>query len=214
MTVVDWYIEGDAFGNCNCAYGCPCQFEALPTLGNCRGFEAMHIDKGHFGDTDLSGLRLALIYAWPGPVFEGKGEVQVIIDENADAAQRQALETVLLGGETEEAATHWWVYRAMCDTVHDTLFRPIGFEVDIDGRNARVSIPGILESTGTPISPPHSDGEHRVRIEIPGGIEFELAEVGNASTSTHADSAIPLDLSDSYGQFHRMRHSGAGVVSA
>ena len=214
MTVVDWYIEGDAFGNCNCAYGCPCQFEALPTYGNCRGFESMHIDKGHFGDTDLSGLRLAMVYAWPGPVFEGGGEMQAIIDENADESQRLALETVLHGKETEEAATHWWVYRAMCDTVHDTLYKPIEYKVDIDGRNARVSIPGVLESTGTPIRPPHGDGEHRARIEIPGGIEFELAEVGNANTSTHADSAIPLQLTDSYGQFHRMRHSGGGVVSA
>ena len=140
--------------------------------------------------------------------------MQAIIDENADESQRLALETVLHGKETEEAATHWWVYRAMCDTVHDTLYKPIEYKVDIDGRNARVSIPGVLESTGTPIRPPHGDGEHRARIEIPGGIEFELAEVGNANTSTHADSAIPLQLTDSYGQFHRMRHSGGGVVSA
>ena len=37
--MVDWYVEGVAFGNCNCDYGCPCQFERRPTHGNCRGFE-------------------------------------------------------------------------------------------------------------------------------------------------------------------------------
>ncbi len=36
MTYVDWEIEGRAFGNCNCSYGCPCQFNALPTDGTCR----------------------------------------------------------------------------------------------------------------------------------------------------------------------------------
>ena len=92
--MIDWYVEGVEFSTCNCAYGCPCQFEADPTYGDCHGVEALHIDKGHFGDVDLSGLRIAMFYAWPGPVYEGKGELQAIIDENATAEQREALEKV------------------------------------------------------------------------------------------------------------------------
>jgi hypothetical protein len=35
MAHTDWYIEGKAYGNCNCDYCRPCQFELLPTrLGN------------------------------------------------------------------------------------------------------------------------------------------------------------------------------------
>lgn len=210
MAHVDWYIEGREFGNCNCDYSCPCQFESLPTHGNCTGFEVLHIDKGHFGDVDLTGLRAALLYAWPGPVFEGNGAMQAIIDERADAAQRDALEKVLHGAETEEAATHWWVYHAMCSTVHPTLYKPIDYEVDIEGRTARVAIADVLESTGRPIQAPHGGGEHRVRINIPGGIEFELAEIGSASTT--ATGAITLDLQDSYGQWNILRHSPTGVV--
>lgn len=212
--MVDWYVEGVEFGNCNCSYGCPCQFEALPTDGNCRGFEVLRIDRGHFGDIDLDGLRIAMLYAWPGPIFEGKGELQAIIDERADARQRDALETVLHGKETDEAATHWWVFRAMSDTVHETLFKPIEFEVDIDARTARAVIPGVLDSTGCPIRPPHSDGEHRVRIDIPNGIEFEFAEIGSATTRTGQEAAVRLDLKNSYGQFNRLRHSNSGVVHA
>ena len=212
--MVDWYVEGVEFGNCNCSYGCPCQFEALPTYGDCRGFEVLRIDKGHFGDVDLTGLKIALFYAWPGPIFEGKGQLQAVIDERADEKQRKALETILHGKETEEAATHWWVFCAMSDTIHDTLFKPIDFEVDIEGRTARAVIPGVLESTGSPIRPPHSDGEHRVRIDIPNGIEFELAEMGSATTKTGSESAVELDLKDSYGQFNLLRHSGTGVVHA
>jgi hypothetical protein len=214
MTMVDWYVEGVEFGNCNCSYGCPCQFEALPTYGDCRGVEVHRIDKGHFGDVDLTGLKIALFYAWPGPIFEGKGQLQAVIDERADEKQRKALETILHGKETEEAATHWWVFCAMSDTIHDTLFKPIDFEVDIEGRTARAVIPGVLESTGSPIRPPHSDGEHRVRIDIPNGIEFELAEMGSATTKTGSESAVELDLKDSYGQFNLLRHSGTGVVHA
>ncbi len=210
MANVDWYIEGLEFGNCNCDYGCPCQFEALPTHGDCRGFEVLRIDRGHFGEVKLDGLKVAVLYAWPGPIFEGNGALQAIVDERADAGQRDALTKVLHGEETDEAATHWWVFRAMSTTLHETLFKPIDFEIDLEARTARVAIPGVLESTGRPIRAPHGGDEHRVRIDIPNGIEFELAEIGSASTK--ATGAIELDLSDSYGQFNVLRHSGSGVV--
>ena len=203
-------MEGVAFGSCNCNFGCPCQFEALPTHGHCRGFEVVRIDCGHFGDLQLAGLRAALLYAWPGPIFEGKGAMQAIIDERADERQRKALTTILHGGETQEAATHWWVFHAMSSTVHEPLFRPIAVEVDIEARRATVTIPGVLEATGSPIKSPATGAEHRVRIDIPNGIEFELAEMGSASTK--ASGTIPLELEDSYGQFNVLRHSGTGVV--
>jgi hypothetical protein len=56
----------------------------------------------------------------------------------------------------------------------------------------------------------HGGDEHRVRIDIPGGIEFELAEIGKGTTQ--ASGAITLDLADSYGQFNILRHSPTGVV--
>ena len=210
--MVDWYVEGVAFGNCNCDYGCPCQFERRPTHGDCRGFEVLRIDRGRFGEVPLGGLRAALLYAWPGAIFEGDGAMQAIIDERADARQRQALATVLHGGETEEAKTHWWVFHAMSSTVHEPLFAPVEFEVDLEGRRARVAIPGVLRSSGRPIVSPATGKEHRVRIDIPNGIEFELAEIGSAST--RATGAIGLELNDSYGQFNILRHSGTGVVHA
>jgi len=210
MPMIDWYIEGVEFSNCNCVYGCPCQFEQAPTGGFCRGFEVVRIDKGHYGDVALDGLAAALIYAWPGPIYKGNGEIQVIVDSRANPAQRAALETVFQGGETNEAATHWWVYRAMASKVHEPLSKPIEFEFDLNARMARVNIPGVLQSTGRPIKSPATGESHRVRIDIPNGIEFEQAEIGSASTT--AQGAIRLDLNDSYGQFSILRHSGKGVV--
>ena len=210
MSQIDWYIEGVEFGSCNCVYACPCQFEALPTDGHCRGFEVVRIDRGRFGEVAIDGLNVAILYAWPGPIFEGKGEFQVIIDERADGRQRDALIKILHGEETEEGATHWWVYRTMSDTVHEPLFKTIQYEVDIEARTARVGIPGVLESVGRPIKSPATGQEHRVRIDIPKGIEFEFAEIGSATSTGTA--AIRLDLKDTYGQFNRLRHSGTGVV--
>jgi len=33
-----WEIQADEIVSCNCAYGCPCQFNALPTNDNCEAF--------------------------------------------------------------------------------------------------------------------------------------------------------------------------------
>ena len=149
--MIDWSIEGIEFGGLpNCSYGCPCQFEAVPTHGDCRGFEVIRIDRGHFGDLPLDGLNVALLYAWPGPIFEGGGELQAVVDVRATRPQREVLLKVLMGDETEEGATHWWVYRAMSTTVHPRSDRPIVYEVDLEARRARVSIPGMLESGGPP----------------------------------------------------------------
>ena len=208
--MIDWYVEGLSFGNCNCDYGCPCQFELRPTQGNCRGFGAAQIDRGHFGDVRLDGLNAVVTYAFPGAINEGNGTMQAIIDERADARQRQALKTILHGGETMEAMTHWWVFHAMCSTVHETLYKPITFEADVDQRTARVAIPGILEATGRPIMSPVTGKPHQIRIDLPDGMEFEIAEIGSAST--RRTGAIALDLKDSYGQFNRMHTSGKGLI--
>jgi hypothetical protein len=208
--MVDWSIEAVSFGNCNCDYGCPCQFEQRPTRGNCRGFEVGRIKSGHFGGVRLDDLCYVLLYAWPGAVYEGDGTMQAVIDERANEEQRRAITTVLYGGETEEAKTHWCVFHAISTTVHEPIFRPIDFEGDIERRTARVSIPGLLASTGRPIVSPVTGEQHRVRIDIPNGIEFEIAEIGSASTK--ATGLIALDLNDSYGQFNIVRHSGTGVI--
>ena len=208
--MIDWYIEAKSFGNCNCDWGCSCQFESLPTQGNCRGFEAFRIERGHFGDVRLEGLKAVIIYAWPGAIFEGNGEMVAVIDERADAKQREALATVLYGGETEEAKTHWWVFHAMSSKQHEPQFKPIELEVDIEARTARVKVEGLLEASGQPIKSPATGELHRVRIDIPNGIEFELAEIGMASSKS--SGPIALDLDGTYGQFNMIRHSANGVV--
>lgn len=77
--------------HCNCAWGCPCQFNSLPTHGNCQAVAAVDIEEGLHGETQLSGLRIAMIVAWPGPIHEGRGQVIPIVDERADEKQRDAL---------------------------------------------------------------------------------------------------------------------------
>jgi hypothetical protein len=52
-TEIKWRIAGEQFGNCNCDWGCPCQFMALPTTGRCEAFVTCLIRHGYFGHTPL-----------------------------------------------------------------------------------------------------------------------------------------------------------------
>ncbi|MDQ5849141.1 MAG: DUF1326 domain-containing protein [Pseudomonadota bacterium] len=45
MSYIDWKIKGPKIASCNCAYGCPCEFNAAPTHGLCEGLEAQRIDE-------------------------------------------------------------------------------------------------------------------------------------------------------------------------
>jgi hypothetical protein len=49
-----------------------------------------------------------------------------------------------------------------------------------------------------------------VRVDIPNGIEFEIAEIG--SGATRCSGPIPLDLNGTDGQFNISKHSGAGIL--
>ena len=79
--MIDWEIHEKMLANCTCAYGCPCQFKALPTYGHCHGVCFMQVDDGHFGGEKLGGLNLAFAVAWPGAVHQGRGKTQPLIDE-------------------------------------------------------------------------------------------------------------------------------------
>jgi hypothetical protein len=205
-----WEIEARELANCNCAYGCPCQFNALPTHGNCQAVIGYQIDKGHYGDVRLDGLRAALIASWPGPIHEGKGTMQVIVDEGADQRQREALRKIIHGEDTAEMATMWWVYSAMSPKKLATLYKRIDFEVDIEKRTGRMSIPGIAEMSAEPIRNPVTGAEHRARINLPHGFEYTIAEMGSASSSVQGPLA--MEMKKSYGQFAEMHLSSSGVI--
>jgi hypothetical protein len=212
MTVsVEWEIKATEFGNCNCSYGCPCQFNALPTHGNCRAVAGYQIEHGHFGDVKLDGLRAAWMAVWPGAVHEGNGTMQVVVDEAADARQREALVKILSGQETEDMATMWWVFSAMSPTKLPPVYAKIELDVDVDKRTARLEVPGMISSKGEPIHNPVTGAEHRVRIDFPQSFEYKLGEIGSATSKT--SGPVAMDLKDSWGLFARLHLSHKGRLN-
>ena len=209
MAHVNWSMKGKHLKNCNCAFGCPCDFNARPTYGPCEGMVGMHIDQGHFGDVRLDGLRWAATYHWPGPLHEGNGTIQAIVDERADERQREALLTILSGQEQVEG-TFFQIISMIVNTVLTPQFLPIDFEFDLDGRTARVAVPGVFETTSEPIKNPVTGAPHRIRVAIPDGFEYREAEI--ASATIKSTGAIKFDSAGCHSSLADVTFTQNGVV--
>jgi hypothetical protein len=196
MAYVDWSIRGPEIMNCNCDYGCPCQFNALPTKGDCRAMTAIRIDEGHFGDVDLGGLAFCGMFAWPKAIHEGNGEAFVVISDHASEKQRNALLTILTGQETVPGATIFNVFAPTLTKMHDPAYKKIEFDLDIEKRVGRVRIAGVIDTAVEPIRNPVTGAEHRAQVSLPNGFEYRKAEY--ASGRTRAEAAIKLAFEKSH----------------
>ena len=210
MTETRWTIKGREFVHCNCAYGCPCQFNSLPTHGDCKAVAAIHIDEGHHGDTDLSGLNIGMIVAWPGAIHEGGGEVVPLVDERASPDQREALLRIMTGHDTVPGSTLFSVFATTFAKVHDPVFAPINLELDIDGRTAKLDVPGWVDARGEPVRNPVTGEEQRARINLPNGFEYDTCEVGRGWAKT--SGPVDVQLADSHAQFAKLHMTESGVV--
>ena len=94
--------------------------------------------------------------------------------------------------------------------VLDTIYAPIELEIDVPARSARVNVPGLVGSRGSPIINPNTGDEHRARINLPNGFEYTVAEMGSGTSKVTA--GIELDLSNSYGQFNILHMNQDGVI--
>ena len=85
-----WRLTGDFYEACTCSVPCPCNFGQSPSPHPfCYALWSLDIKDGHYGSTDLSGLKLATGNGAKGGVF--------YVDESATAEQASALKAI---GET------------------------------------------------------------------------------------------------------------------
>ena len=205
-----WEFKGRELVNCSCTYGCNCQFNGLHDKGHCYAVAGIQIDEGHHGDTRLDGLKVAAIFKWPGAIHEGHGEVMAFVDARADEDQRNALLGIMTGQDTDPMATMFAVYASTIETMHPPVFAEIDFEVDVDARRGKLSIAGAVEMTGEPLRNKVTGAESRAQIVLPAGFEYEVADIGSASSRT--TGAMKVELNDSYGQFANLHLNSHGVV--
>ena len=210
MAFVDWSVKGPEITACNCDWGCPCQFNALPTRGDCRAAVAMRIDEGHFGKVKLDRLKFVVTVAWPGAIHEGRGEGQAVIDERATPEQREALLKILTGQETEPFATIFSVVAAMTETFHEPLFKPIEFESDMEARTGRFAVAGMVDGAAEPIRNPVTGEPHRARVTLPHGFEYTDAEY--ASGTVRATGTVKLDWAGRHAHLADLHLGPNGII--
>jgi hypothetical protein len=110
------------------------------THERCKGYWALRIDDGRFGEVSLAGTRAVIAYDTPQRMIDGGWLETIIIDESASEAQRRALETIFLG----QAGGPWEKLAALVATRQPTEFRPIVFEDE--GAVKRASIVDRLKT--------------------------------------------------------------------
>jgi hypothetical protein len=210
MATSDWRLEGEWIKNCNCAFGCPCDFNALPTEGYCKGLVGMRITKGHFEKTKLDGLVFAATVDFPGALHEGNGQLQPIIDERATAEQREALFNIMSGKFSAEG-TLFHIFSLIVTKIHDPLFVPITFSFDKDGRVARLVAKGVLETEVEPIKNPVTGAPHRIQVVMPEGFEHRGAEV--ASANIRSAGAIKFETKGTHSSLATVVQTPDGVAA-
>jgi hypothetical protein len=185
----EWVFKSETYDNCNCAVNCGCQFN-LPST---------------------HGLTWAGLYKWPGEIADGNGRRQIVIDERADAAQRTALETIVSGEACAPLSNLFSVFASTCSEFCETLFLPIDLEADFDRRTARVDIPGVMKSRGSPIINTFNGEPFHIAIARPSGsFEFTYAEIGLGTTSV--TGGIEMAFEDSWAHYCVHHFNQEGLV--
>ncbi len=205
-----WMIQAKEFSNCNCAYGCPCQFNAPATHGFCEAVVSFEITKGYFNDTPLDGVKFIGIFKWPGQIADGNGKAQLILDESTTDAQREAIHKIASGQSTAPGTTIFNVFASTLSELKDTIYAPIFMAINIEKRTAHVQVKNLVESKGAPLVNPFSGAEDRRGIYNPNGFEYTYAEI--ASGNSRVTAGLQLGLTNTYGQLCYIHMTQDGVV--
>jgi hypothetical protein len=200
-TATRWTMKGTVLIACNCDYGCPCNFNALPSKGYCEGGWIWHVDEGSFGATPLDGLNFSVNVKWPGAIHEGNGEALILIDEKADEAQREAI-SALVGGDL---GGPWGILAWTWPTVHGP--KPVRFEIELNGVESRAKVGDSVDLESTTIKSPVSGAEVHPSAVLPEGIIVKRADLG-ASTVYRLTDEISFDHSGQYTAVGQFEYAG------
>lgn len=186
-----WHLRGQVIIACNCDYGCPCNFNGLPSQGKCEGSWSWHVEDGQYGDVPLSGLTFSEAVNWPGAIHHGDGEGIVVIDEAADARQREALQALLSG----RAGGPWKIISATVSRLHGPEFVP--YEVHVEDFRSRVRAGDVLRLEMAPVKNPVTGAEVHPRALLPEGFVCKDAQLA-ASTEFAVTGPVSFDHTGRY----------------
>ena len=188
-----WSLKGNVLIACNCDWGCPCNFNAMPTPGYCEGGWIWIIDQGRVEDVALDGLGLAVFVKWPGAIHHGGGRAVCYVDERATDAQRTALTSLLRG----EVGGPWALFIKTYELA-DPL--PARFDVQLARHQSRARIGEAVALELETIRNPVTQAEVHPEVVLPEGI---IVKRGNMASSKvfRVGEGLDYEYSGRYGAF-------------
>ena len=186
-TKLDWTLKGRHVLSCNCDWGCPCNFNARPTMGFCAGVWGWIIEQGRFGGVDLSGLNIAQAAKWPGAIHEGGGTLINFIDQRAGPNQRKAL-TQIMNGQAGGGGP-FEIFAGTSSTIHGPRFEEI--RIVVQKESGQLEIGKVARSVLEPIRNPVTNDKALVRIVHPaGGFIWNEGDMFNAVECRISDQQL------------------------
>lgn len=190
-TPTKWRLKGTALIACNCDFGCPCNFNALPSKGFCEGSWTWHIQSGAVDDVALDGLNFSIAVKWPGAIHHGSGEGVILVDERADARQQAAIAALVTG----KFGGPWAVLAWTWPKVHGPS--RVKYEVTVNGIQSSLKAGDSMTLESTTIKNPVTGAEVHPGMVLPEGLVVKKADLG-ASTVFHVNDGIAFDHSGQY----------------
>lgn len=201
-----WHMSGLYLDSCNCDWGCPCQFNARPTHGNCEGLSAIHITGGKYGGVKLDRLNFIFVASWPGPIHEGHGKASIYIDDRATEEQFNELSKILTGRAKGSAFD---VYGTTLDHFEEPKRAKMTFQSK--GIRSQIKAEGIGEAQLEPIVNPVTGKIHRVAIELPaGGFESARMDMASSKKLVVNDGHLSFKYEGTYGSIQEISWKGTG----
>ncbi len=199
--MTSWRLKGTVLIACNCDYGCPCNFNALPTQGKCEGAWSWHVEEGRSDDVPLDGLAFTIAVDWPGAIHEGNGRAIILVDERADDSQRDAISMLVSG----DVGGPWGILAWTWSTVDGP--RPVRYELELSGIGSRVKAGESMELELEPIRNPVSGAEVHPGALLPEGIVFKEGQFAASKVFRVADG-IAFDHSGQYAAAAPFEYTG------
>ena len=187
-----WQLSGQVLVACNCDWGCPCNFNALPTTGKCEGGWTWQVEKGSFDGVSLDGLAFSVFANWPGAIHEGNGEALILIDERADPKQRTAIEELVGGKVGGPWGVLGWTWQ---NKIHGPF--AVAYDMKFDGVNTRIRCGEHFEVECSAIKNPVSGAEVHPGVLLPEGIIFKRGDLGTTK-HFHVSGGVSYDHSGKY----------------
>ena len=192
MAGQSWKISGEYMESCNCDYLCPCIYtnpQGPVTFDQCTALLIFRVDEGTYENARLDGLKFALVIQSGKVMADGDWIFAGVIDEAANADQRQALTTIVSG---EAGGIPGLIRDNLVSDFRGVEYRSIEFVMD--GLKRRVSIPGVLSFEIEGVASRNQSGEPFYVDNTAHPANTRLALARSAETHLHA-FGLDLDMS-------------------